>query len=120
MTRFGKKWRDGMAARFDGRELLPFDHLYGQFLQPHGLKRDPTIELLTTLQNDFGIPAGFLRPDDKLPDVFAPVPSRLPWQWMAFQTRAADLELELQERIDERSRIICGSLCRIETTERAR
>lgn len=104
VSKLDTDWEQEILQRFDGRESLSNDELYARYFEKSGLRRDEVIECLKLIELEYRVPAGLLRPEDRLERFFKPVAARNPWQWLVYRTREGDSETELNYELGKRLR----------------
>jgi hypothetical protein len=97
-------WEQAIVRRFDGRENLAINELYNRFFKNAELRKDEVVECLKLLESEYKVPAGVLRPNDKLAKLFHPVRATTPWQWLVYRTREGDTETEINYELGKRMR----------------
>ena len=98
----GDRWRTNMLSRFTGREDLGKDDLYERYFKE--LPRGEVLECLELVESELKIPAGILRPEDKLDTLFEPVSTNNPLRWLTYQVRAGDRQAEISYQLNKRLR----------------
>jgi hypothetical protein len=97
-----------MRSRFSDRELLSRDHCYEVYFAPLGLPKEEVLECLDLIEFEFEVPAGLLRPTDRLlSTLFAEVPPKNPWNlWkeLVYRMREGDSQSELNYELGKRLR----------------
>jgi len=104
MSKLDEDWQKAIQNRFAGRENLHIDELYDRYFKLAGLRRDELFECLRLLEQEYKVPVGVLRPEDKLKKFFNPVKSKTPWQWVVYRTREGDSETEINYELGRRLR----------------
>lgn len=104
VSKLDADWEQEIQQRFDGRENLSNDELYARHFEKPALSRDEVFECLKLLEFEYKVPAGLLRPEDKLEKFFNPVAARNPWQWLVQRTREGDSETEINYELGKRMR----------------
>lgn len=66
--------------------------------------KDKVFECLKLIEDEYQVPAGLLRPDDKLEKLFDPVVAKNPWRWLVYRTREGDSETEINYELGKRIR----------------
>ena len=102
MSKQDDDWQQAIVQRFDGRENLGINELYNRYFKNAGLRKDEVVECLKLLESEYRVPAGILRPNDKLEKLFNPVRARTPWQWLVYRTREGDSETEINYELGKR------------------
>lgn len=97
-------WRDALLSRFAKRQDIGKEVLYARYFEPEGLPKDAVFELFDLIEFEYQIPAGLLRPEDKLTKLFEPVATKNPWRWLVYQVKAGDIENELSYQLARRMR----------------
>ena len=95
-------WRKNMLSRFAGREDLGKDDLCERHFKE--LPREEVLECLELVESELKIPAGVLRPEDKLDTLFEPVSTNNPLHWLTYQVRAGDRQGEISYQLNKRLR----------------
>jgi hypothetical protein len=95
-------WRKELRKRFADREDIGKECLYEKFFAAKGFPRSDVLELFDTIELEFDLPAGLLRPTDSLKKLGAPVSPKNPWQWMVFQVRSGDSQQALADQLEKR------------------
>jgi len=72
-----------IRRRFPPRPNLSADDLWAQCFD--SIDKECVLECLQFFEQEFHINAGFLRPDDSLAALFAPVPTWNPLKWMLYR-----------------------------------
>jgi hypothetical protein len=104
MSNVDEDWERSMLKRFAGRENLSFDELYNRYFHEFELPKEGVRECLQMLESEYKISVGVLRPDDKLKELFTPIPAKTLWQWLVFRTREGDSESEINYELGKRLR----------------
>jgi hypothetical protein len=104
MSNIDVKWKQEILERFGGRENLSRDELYVRYFEGLGLLKDDVFECLKLIEDEYKLPAGLLRPDDRLERLFDPVAAKNPWQWLVYRTREGDSETEINYELGKRMR----------------
>lgn len=99
MKRF-TKWQTRLLARFGPRHEIQREELLA-LLEP-GITDKEAYQLFDLLEQEYGIPAGFFRPDDSLEALLRPVKTTNPLQWPGYQMRASDSEAELNYQLGKK------------------
>jgi hypothetical protein len=89
-----------IRARFPPRACLSPDQLWADFFSD--LPQSCVRESLHAFQVEFRLDPGFLRPDDSLTALFAPVRTRNPWRWLSFRSIESDGVGELAHALTKR------------------
>lgn len=97
------KWADEILKRFPRREDMGKDGLYEGYFRGE-LHKEDVLDCLNLLEFEFKIQAGFLRPEDKLDDLFKPIGTKNPLRWLVYQTRAGDRQSEVSYQLSKRLR----------------
>jgi hypothetical protein len=77
-----------LRRRFPPRDKLTKSDLAKRFFS--GYQEAETIELFDLIEREFHIDIGFLRPEDSLDTLFAPVSSWNPFSWAMFRALESD------------------------------
>lgn len=95
-----EKWVAKIRARFADRAILPRQAALDQFgvTGPHAEVR----EALQLIESEYDLPAGFLRPEDRLEFLFDPVEAGNPLEWLLFRGKTEDRRSELEYRLSKR------------------
>lgn len=104
MSKLDQNWQHAILERFDRRENLSTEELYNRYFQEAGVSRDEVLECLQLLGSEYRVPAGVLRPEDKLEKLLSPVTANNPWQWLVYRTREGDSETEINYALGKRMR----------------
>lgn len=102
MTKLDRNWQAQMRSRFSDREDIGRDQVYELFFAPAGLPRADVLDLLTFIEIEFDIPAGLLRPTDRLEKLTKPVKPDGVWQWQVYQVRSGDAQFAIDEALTKR------------------
>jgi hypothetical protein len=97
-------WQQEILHRFDARENLTKDELYTRYFQRAGLPKEEVFDCLRLIEFEYKVPAGLLRPEDKLEKLFSPVSAQNPWRWLVYRTREGDSETEINYELGKRMR----------------
>jgi hypothetical protein len=97
-----KRWRAAVATRFPDREVLSHAALYERCWAAAGLPQAEIAAFLQLFEEEFGIPAGLLRPEDSLAALWTPVASRNPFRAMYYRFWADEHWGELNYRLGQR------------------
>lgn len=68
------------------------------------LPKEDVLECLELIEFEYELPAGLLRPADRLEKLFEPVASKNWWRSLVYQIRAGDRENELTLQLSKRMR----------------
>jgi hypothetical protein len=95
-----RKWHEQILGRFPQREPLSLE----ESLRAHWTEfnQNAAKAVLELIEDEYGIPAGTLRPSDPLRLLLEPVKVRNPLQWLFFQSRSEDLQSELEYQLRRR------------------
>jgi hypothetical protein len=93
-----------LRQRFSDRVEFTWEEAYQQLFASPDLPQAGVFECFGLIELEYGIPAGVLRPDDSLDELFAPIPTKHPWWWMVYQVQAGDREAEILRQVDKRLR----------------
>jgi hypothetical protein len=104
MSKLDADWRDEILGRFAGREDLSKDELYDRYFEKLGCPKPNVFECLNLIELEYQIPAGVLRPEDKLEKLIEPVPTKNPWRWLVYRTHEGDSETEMNYELGKRMR----------------
>jgi len=104
LIRGGRNWHKAFLKRFDGREDIGKRHLYERYFASEGLPRDAVYACLDLLAFEYEMPAGILRPSNKLEKLFAPIPTSNPFAWFFYRAREQDSQAEVNYRLAKRMR----------------
>jgi len=102
MNRGGSHWHDALISRFADRKNIDRDALYARYFMD--LPKAAVFECFNLIEEEYQIPSGLLRPEDKLTKIVEPVTTKNPLRWLVYQSRAGDIEFELQRQLDKRLR----------------
>ena len=95
--------KDILIKRFDGRENLGKDGLYARFFESMGLVKNEVLECLDEIELGYEIPAGLLRPEDKMQKLNDRVQTMNPLEWFLWLGRnefsADEITGELNRRL---------------------
>lgn len=72
------RWRAAIEARFGERPDFGLDSATSLFCAEGDLPQNEVSELLRTIEQEYGVSAGLLRPNDPLDHLTTPVPVRNP------------------------------------------
>jgi hypothetical protein len=95
-------YRNGLLARFAGREALAKDELYQAHWAQMGLDRNEVFELLDLIEEAYDIPAGLLRPSDPIDKLTDRVPEKRWWRGPIHDVIAGDRQCWLQEEFSRK------------------
>ena len=91
-----------LLLRFTPRDVLSRDQAVVQHW--HQLPRPAVDELLNLLEEEFGVPGGFFRPDDLVAHLTTPFPLGNPFSWLwaegALEDGASELNYRLSKRLE--------------------
>jgi hypothetical protein len=91
-----------IRRRFPARAQLSKDDLWRQYFS--NLQRESVLNCLSAFELEFRLDPGFLRPDDSLTALFAPVHTWNPFRWMFYRgienEGASELAHEVTKRLD--------------------
>jgi hypothetical protein len=102
MKRAGAHWHKVFLSRFADRKDIGKDKLYEQYFS-HLPKKD-VIEFFDLIEFEYEIPAGQLRPEDKVSKLFEPVKPRNVWHWLVYQVREGDSKIEVINELVKREK----------------
>jgi hypothetical protein len=97
-------WQKAMLGRFGDREDITKEGIYIHYFQALGLPEQCVFECLDLLESEYDVPAGLLRPDDKLLKLVQPVQARNPWRWLFYRSREEDIQSEINYQLAKRLR----------------
>ena len=89
-----------IRARFPHRDDLSYEELWAQHFP--SLPREQVVECLKLFELEYHITTGFLRPDDSLTALFAPVPTWNPIKWLMYRGIESDGRTELSHQLERR------------------
>jgi hypothetical protein len=92
-----RRRRQEIMARFPVRDTLEKSELIRRFFPENN--EGEVLELLELVEREFRIDVGFLRPDDSLYALFAPIPTRNPLWWMLFRMWESDGVTEISAEV---------------------
>jgi hypothetical protein len=90
-------YRNGLLARFSDREAMSKDQLFQRYWKPSGLDRTEVLELLSLIEEAYGIPAGLVRPSDPIDKLTDRVTEKRWWRGPIHDVIAGDRQFWLQE-----------------------
>lgn len=93
-------WRATILDRFADRENIGRDELYAHYFIE--LPKAEVFDCLDFIESEYELPAGLLRPEDKLTKLLQVVSTKNPWRWLIYQARAGNSEFNLQDELVER------------------
>jgi hypothetical protein len=91
-------WREAHIKRFPPRDLLSVDELWREHFAE--LPREQALECFAVIEREFQLSIGFLRADDSLTALFAPVPTWNPWRWVSFRVLESDGVTEIWHQLE--------------------
>jgi hypothetical protein len=91
-------WTDAHVRRFPNRETLSAEQLWREYFPD--LPQDRTLQCFATFEREFHLPVGFLRPDDSLTALFAPVLTWNPIRWLFFRSLENDGVTEIRYQLE--------------------
>ena len=117
MSKSSSRWHESLLKRFADRNDIGKDRLYAEYFMKDNLPKKEVLECLSLIESEYDLPAGLLRPTDKLNKLFEPVETKNPLLWLIYQTRADDRKSELNYELAKRMRQhgILGKLSKIDT-----
>lgn len=89
-----------LKGRFPGRRTLSAEEMWRTCFPD--AQRDDVLECVALFAQEFRIDVGFLRPEDSLDVLFAPVPSMNPWHWLEFRGLEGDGVAEIAHQLYKR------------------
>jgi hypothetical protein len=87
VSEISEKRLSAFRRRFPNREELSLQRLHAEFFSEFG--QHECMEVLQLLASELAIPAGMLRPSDKIRELLEPIHSGNPLRWIEEWTRAA-------------------------------
>src|SRR5438046_2951640 len=102
MSKSSSCWHESFLKRFAERKDIGKDRLYAEYFMEDNLPKKEVLECLSLIESEYDLPAGLLRPDDKLTKLFEPVKTKNPLLWLIYQTRAEDRKSELNYELAKR------------------
>ena len=102
MKRGGAQWHTVFLSRFADRVDIGKDRLYDQYFSHLPMK--DVLEFLDLIEFEYEIPAGLLRPEDKVRKLFEPVKPRNPLQWLVYEVREGDSQIEITNELVKREK----------------
>lgn len=102
--KFFSSWRNSILQRFSDRPNIGKKELYIQYFQPMGLSENCVLESLELIETEYDIPAGLLRPSDKISQLVGEVRTRNPFRWFFYRAREEDIESELFYQLSKHMR----------------
>src|SRR5207302_10700769 len=78
------------------------DEVFQAYWAEKALARNEVFDALAVIEAEYGLPAGMLRPSDKLELLVEPVRTRNPLRWIYYQVWAGDREGELSLQLRRR------------------
>lgn len=102
MSKLDAAWREDILQRFAGRENLSKDAFYARYFEKLGCPKTDVLECLNLIEFEYQIPAGVLRPEDKLEKLLEPVSTKSPWRWLVYRTHEGDSGTELYYELSKR------------------
>jgi len=88
--------------RFQGRIDLGKDGLYETYFAELGLAEKEVMECFEEIENDYSIPVGVLRPDDKITKLTEAEPTYNPVKWFLWRPKSEFREAELLAELNIR------------------
>lgn len=104
MKRSFSAWRKALLARFGDREDIGIDKVYARYFMEDNLPKDEVFECLKVIEFEYELPAGLIRPGDRLKELFRPVPTKNPLLWLFYRSREEDSESEINYELGKRMR----------------
>lgn len=104
MSKLDDNWRDEILRRFAGRESLSKDEFYNRYFEKLRCSKTDVLECLNLIELEYEIPAGMLRPEDRLEKLVRPVATKNPWRWMVYRTHEGDSATEIYYELGKRLR----------------
>jgi hypothetical protein len=104
MSKLDADWREDILRRFGGRQNLSKEALYARYFEKLGCPKTEVLECFNLIEFEYQIPAGVLRPEDKLEKLFEPVTTKKPWRWLVYRTHEGDSETEINYELGKRMR----------------
>lgn len=95
-------WTAAIRERFSDREDVGKAQAYERFFARSNLSKQAVYEVLELLESEYGVPAGVLRPSDRLDKLMMPVRPANFWQWAVYQVKQGDRHFALQEALTKR------------------
>ncbi|MGH9873044.1 MAG: hypothetical protein ACRD9S_11350 [Pyrinomonadaceae bacterium] len=119
MNKTRGKWQDVVRSRFGERQDISKSELYSRYWASDGLAEASVLECLDLIEVEYQLPAGILRPQDKLEDLFDPVATKNPLRWLEYQTGADDRKSEVNYQLAKRMKQheTLGAWTHIETVD---
>lgn len=87
-------------SRFADREDIGRDGLYERYFMD--LPKEAVFECFDLIEEEYELPSGLLRPEDKLMKLFAPVDTKNPLRWLVYQVREGDSQTEITSELAKR------------------
>lgn len=75
------EWTEALSNRFKGRKDLGKKGLYEKFFKPQGLVEKEVLECFEEIELCYPIPAGVLRPADKMTKLTDRITTNNPFKW---------------------------------------
>lgn len=119
MNMLDANWRAALLRRFADRNDIGKEEFYRRYYAASGLSPNDVLECLNLVELEYDFPAGFLRPEDKLTRLFAPVKTNNPWRWLVYQVKEGDSQSEIEYELAKRQRRhgTLGTWARLETVD---
>jgi len=100
--RLFSSWRRSILNRFSDRPNIGTTEVYIQYFQPMGLSENCVLEILELIETEYDIPAGLIRPSDKISQLVGEVQTRNPFRWVFYRAREEDIQSELNYQLSKR------------------
>jgi hypothetical protein len=104
MSRSYAHWQQAILDRFADRADIGKLELYARYFEEPGLSKQCVMECFELIESEYEIPAGLLRPEDKLAKLVDPVKAKNPLRWLFYRSREEDIESEINHQLAKRMR----------------
>src|SRR5512140_3757476 len=92
-----------LLERFKGREALDRDTATQQYWSEY--PSEPLTELFDLFEQEYTLPAGILRPDDRIDVLTHPLPGRHPALWLFREAGLEDAASRLSSQLSRRAHL---------------
>ena len=92
--------QEALQQRFPPRPKLTDEELWAELFQD--CSKVCVLECLIFLATEYRIDPGFLRPEDRLSVLFAPVKTLNPLKWLIYRGRESDGQTEIKFQLQKR------------------
>ncbi len=97
------RWRKTILNRFSDREDIGIDEVYRRYFMQDNLPKE-VLECLRLIEIEYELPAGLIRPADRLEKLFKPVETKNPLLWLFYRSPEEDSESEINYELGKRMR----------------